>query len=248
VAPGVVADLIQSDPLEQESGVARWYPAVTDVEPSVYLGHHPVPPGLILLPGATGQGKSVTSLMISVWIALSMDYPEAHFLSVCEPRARNTKWGRQLADPTEAWDAIPSIIAEFPPYLVADSFTQVIPNLASSKFGGVKEAAFKGGMQPSWISAISKLNSELFEAGFTLFATLNSDLFPSTSELEGAAEGKITLTGELGTFIYRDRSRRTPLTFTVPSAIVDAIVAKFLAGREDGIALPTQSTLSSDIN
>jgi hypothetical protein len=165
----------------------------------------------MLIPGRTGSGKTSHALALAFGLRNNPETePLNNFLYIDEPRAPLNPWSEKLENPALTDEVLRDMLREYGqtgPSLVIDSMTYRIPELGVLRMGGQEDPFMKEGLRKSDVLGVLRLDSIAREAGMTLFATVNSDLFPRTRVLEGACEGMITIEGQRR-LLVRDRITR----------------------------------------
>lgn len=178
-----------------------------------------LPVGLHLMGGASGSGKTVTSLGLALWYKL-YDV-SCSYSYVAEPRA--AEQAKYLTD-SGAWSTrlAGELEARREGVLVVDSLTYLITALPSVREleSTIAAVTYSGGLRPIDIAGVLTYDALAGEAKTALIGTLNTDLFPKHAELEGACEGSIVVRGP-GLIALRNREGRTWSEVSVPTPIFD---------------------------
>jgi energy-coupling factor transporter ATP-binding protein EcfA2 len=190
--------------------------------PNVYAGARPLAPGFYLFSGPTGSGKSTFSLALALIIAARMGSPIS-YRYMLEPRAASKDLDRFLGpNSAEATTGLLKSIADSGlKSVVLDSVTYLIPALGKKMMGDQEDVTMKAGLRRSDIVGVLAMDNLSRGFGLTVIGTVNSELFPRTSDLEGACEGSMTIRS-LGqaSLEIRDRMTRTKQTLQLPDAAV----------------------------
>lgn len=190
-----------------------------------------LPFGLHLMYAPSGGGKTVTSLALSLWYkALSVP---SYYEYVGEPRAAD------VADTlvnSQTWEnRLTTAMAKAKGGVCfIDSITYLVTALPKVRELEAKIATvtYRGGLRPIDVVGILMYDALAAEKEVALVATLNSDLFPSVSQLEGACEGAISVSSA-GSFTSRNREGRVWTNFEVPSPIFKAAASLLNLSKQE---------------
>jgi hypothetical protein len=179
--------------------------------------------------GPTGSGKSTNSLALALEIGRTSE--EVNYVYVLEPRAQGP-YNEALENASLTTETLSRLIQAYSRsanrYVVIDSLTYVIPAMGATALGGQEDVTMKEGLRRSEILGVLSLDMMARKSSLTIIGTINSELFPRPTALEGACEGAFTIES-LGRLILRDRSFRASQPILLESASV--LAARSLLGQ-----------------
>jgi hypothetical protein len=212
-------------------------------------------PGLHLLYGPAGSGKSVNALALAGYLLSTGHYVEYH--NVMEPRGAffnekgivndpaaaklNQKRGlREIPKSYSSWllnDVLPrsrsAVKGTLAPVVILDSITYLIRSLAMTQAAlaqkGAPTGTYAGGLQYGDTLGIIHHNQIATYYNTCLIAVVNSDLFPPIADLSGAVEG-IMRSVDVGTLTITSRpSGRKQVTERVPRSYTSSALERMYA-------------------
>jgi energy-coupling factor transporter ATP-binding protein EcfA2 len=161
--------------------------------------------GIYMLVSTTGAGKTTTCLRILSYINDSEGRNGAEMFYVGEPESNLTMNFEDIEKLTNNSGKI---------YIV-DSVTLAMLEIASDSKGQV---ILKGGLLPSYIVTLAKLNIHCIQKEVCLILTMNETLFPVV-DLSGATQGKISLASQRS-ILVSDRANRQGYRFNFPESTI----------------------------
>jgi energy-coupling factor transporter ATP-binding protein EcfA2 len=179
---------------------------VKGIEPAkpIVIGDLRFRTGVYMLVSATGSGKTTTCLRILSYINKEGGSSGVMYY-VGEPES----------DLTMSFDDITKIPKGTGKVYIIDSVTLAMLEIASDSKGQV---ILKGGLLPSYVVTLAKLNIHCIQKSVCLILTMNETLFPVV-DLSGATQGRITLSSQ-DSISVSDRADRQGYRFTFPKETV----------------------------
>jgi hypothetical protein len=224
VDPDPSEDNMKAHSLVTLAGGARgqtFWPPVKE-SANVFFGPHSLAPGLLLMSGITGSGKSTNSLALALMIATTSRQPVSYVYTT-EPRADYPASQDLLGmnAPERINDLLQATAGSSAKSVVIDSLTHVIPLLGLRRLGDSQDTTMKEGLRRSDVLGTLDLDLRARAAGLTVIATVNAELFPRPDALEGACEGFFVITG-MGALTLRERLTRSEISVVIPPPFLNA--------------------------
>lgn len=207
--------------------------------------------GLYIVSGAARGGKSMVSRGIAKLAADANAFAGVACLYVFEPgapeydpKSDETTEGRFFEDPA-AFLSI-NALGDLPTYFAAALTSElaksdkplliVVDNIADpmrsfNPKSRATEAASEGGLMPSDRAFCTTLNNFATRHNIVLLGTINSDLVPFASKLDGVCQGVIQATAADSFTKHERASGRVPQSFSIPEKARDAAAASLGYGQ-----------------